>query len=115
VEPDDATLTLDGLVVGTGSMSRTFPLGDKEHTLIISADGHASKVVRFHHAAPPQAHVVLQALPESDSPGSTRPPSPNRTPTHATGTTPKPVPPKGDGTGPKPTLPTDNIDPWDGQ
>lgn len=101
-KPETATLTLDGVMVGTGSMSRTFPVGDALHTLLVSADGHAAKVIQFNHAAPPPARVELEPLPKADA-------------------TPKPRPapaaaPRGDKPPPPKTPPpTDEVDPWDGK
>jgi hypothetical protein len=104
VEPDTATLTLDGAMVGTGSLSRTFPVGDGLHTLLLSADGYAAKEIKFNHAAPPPARVKLEPLPADTTSRAPAPVKPRGQ-----------EPPKNDGSQPKTPPPTDDVDPWDGK
>jgi tRNA A-37 threonylcarbamoyl transferase component Bud32 len=112
VDPATATLSLDGTVIGTGSMKRSFPVGGGGHSLLISADGYAPQIIEFHHGAPPPARVKLEPLP-SDSDGTSsaaRPPaSPTRPPAPASKEQPKlePVKPIT-----KPAHP-DLSDPWE--
>lgn len=104
VEPSTATLELDGRVIGSGSMTRSFLVGDALHTLRVSAEGYAPKIVEFNHQRPPPASVSLQALPK-DEPAA----KPAARPA-------APAPPKREEPPKRPSktsLPTD--DPWDNQ
>ncbi len=53
VTPPTAAIEIDGVAVGTGSVSRSFPRDGKTHTLRVSALGHESMLVEFTDAPPP--------------------------------------------------------------
>ena len=56
--PSDATLTLDGVLAGQGSLDHQLVLDGAPHTLVVQAPGHAPETVTFTTAAPP-ARVEL--------------------------------------------------------
>jgi tRNA A-37 threonylcarbamoyl transferase component Bud32 len=111
VEPETATLSLNGVVVGTGSMKRSFPIGDGAHSLVIHADGYAPRTIEFHHAAPPPALVRLVPLPQ-DAPAAkagARVPVPRAQPAPTGKGEPRLEPIKPSSKPPPP----DNVDPWE--
>jgi tRNA A-37 threonylcarbamoyl transferase component Bud32 len=117
VEPDTATLTLDGAFIGSGRMRRSFPVGDPAHDLLVSAEGYAPKLIRFDHASPPPARVLLEPLPSEAASGSARAPSaPSRPEPGRSGSPGAKLEPRIEPLKPaaKPP-PTDTVDPWDDQ
>ena len=57
--PEDATVELDGTVVGSGSVERKMLIDHAPHTLRISADGFEPKTIEFTDTPPP--HLVTLA------------------------------------------------------
>ena len=120
VTPPTASIEIDGVAVGTGSVSRPFPRDGKTHTLRVSALGHESMLVEFTDAPPPAALALrpTAASPEGASVSSGAPAAPTGAAAHRgsafpTGPQPGPAPVgkvKGNSDGrPK----TDNINPWE--
>jgi hypothetical protein len=71
-EPGNATIELDGQLVGTGAFARKLPLDGAEHEIVAKARGHHNASVRFTDAAPPR-DLTLEAIAPVEPP---RPPPP---------------------------------------
>ena len=104
--PADATLELDGRVIGSGALSSTFKADAKRHTLRVSAPGHATRTFEFDATSLPPELIALTPLGPTDASAKPGKPGGQKAPTP-----PKPGPAS---TGVKGTgLKTDNVDPWD--
>lgn len=62
VVPETATISLDGVLVGTGNYTDTLARDGSVHTLEVSAHGYKSRTIRFKDTAPP-ARVTLEVDP----------------------------------------------------
>jgi hypothetical protein len=61
--PASATLTLDGVRLGTGTMRRTFAVDGTPHVLRASAPGYEPRAVEFIDGPPGTALLALRAAP----------------------------------------------------
>ena len=84
-EPDNATVELDGTVVGSGSVERKMLVDHVPHALRISADGFEPRTVEFTDSPPP--HLIALAR------SATPPPAPRAEPPEATPQAEAPSPP----------------------
>jgi serine/threonine protein kinase len=84
-EPDNATVELDGTVVGSGSVERKMLVDHVPHTLRISADGFEPRTVEFTDSPPPHLIALARA--------ATPPPVPRAEPTEPTPQAEVPSPP----------------------
>jgi serine/threonine protein kinase len=108
VTPDNASIELDGVPVGTGKLDRSLPRDGRKHVLRVSAPGYTDSFSEFDDAHPPPSNIALRpAAAAVTPPGSTKPVV-HGNPTGGPGA-------GGKGTGKNPTdrPRTDNIDPWE--
>jgi hypothetical protein len=115
--PESAVFELDGILVGTGKLSRSFPRDGHRHVLRISAPGHETVLVEFDADRPPPAQVLLRPAAAHPVPTVATTATPPTPPT-PTATTKPPPTTTGHGKGPGPKGPdgrpkTDNINPWE--
>ena len=66
VEPRAATIALDGVVVGQGSLVRELQRDGRTHTLLVAAAHHVPQTITFRDAPPPE-ELVLTFEPEGVS------------------------------------------------
>lgn len=60
--PPDATIELDGVPAGVGSLSRSLPRDGARHVVRVSSSGHEMVSIAFDEAMPPPAVVTLRPL-----------------------------------------------------
>lgn len=112
--PETAVIEIDGVVAGTGAVSRTYPRDGHSHTLRISAPGYETTLVTFDDQHGPPDSVALRpvgvgaaAEPPTGGVASSKPPA---TPHVAPNPGRFPPPPaKKSDRGSR----TDNINPWE--
>ena len=85
-DPDNATVELDGTVVGSGSVERKMLMDHSPHSLRVSADGFEARTVEFTDVPPPK-QIVLTRRAVTQLPTTPSTPESSPTTTHATGST----------------------------
>lgn len=77
--PSEAELTLDGTLIGTGTMSAPLALDGRTHTLVVSAPNHESQTFTFRDAPPPRAVTLAHIAPTLPEPIAVEPTVSTRT------------------------------------
>jgi hypothetical protein len=90
--PDDATVELDGTVVGSGSVERKMLIDHAPHTLRISADGFEPKTMEFTDTPPPPLITLARrpVVPPTPKIDVVEPPESPSAPQTASATEPSP-------------------------
>jgi serine/threonine protein kinase len=111
VNPESATLEVDGKAAGTGTIARSFPRDGTRHTLRAYASGYEPASLEFDEATPPPPVLTLRA---ADERALAAPASASASATASASARARPGAPPfvGRPGAPRPGTRTDNIDPW---
>jgi serine/threonine protein kinase len=105
--PAETTIEIDGVAVGAGHVSRTFPHDGQKHVLRVSAADHETLLVEFDETRPPPERISLRPIAHAGGKASS-----GGAPSTGGGAS------RGGGSGGKGKTgdsrpKTDNIDPWE--